>query len=441
MRIREGDEWKTAFRTRYGHFEYLVLPFGLTNAPATFQSYINRALRGLVDDFCVVYLDDILVFSKSEKEHRRHLEQVVERLERVGLYANTRKCYFHKTEMDFLGFIVDKDGLRMDPSRVEAISEWRNYPPKTYHDIQIFLGFCNFYRRFIYNFAGIARPLHQLLRGMKNGKKPGLIANNWQKPQQEAFEMLIDAFITAPVLRHYSHGRKIRLETDASSMAYAGILSQKWEDGWHPIAYLSKKFSGAELNYPVYDKELMAIVMSFRQWRHYLEGAPEIEVWSDHQNLKQFMSQTHLNGRQVRWMIQLAPYDFTIHYRKGSLNPADGPSRRPDYLADREVVEETSVGQLMPTLSNKLAGTAALRACERSQVKGTSPHAESLLKVLSLQVTTRARARSTAEDLRPFILEDADFPGVAPSEDSISEEKDSILKLILSAQELDPQCK
>ena len=224
-------------------------------------------------------------------------------------------------------------------------------------------------------------------------------------------------------------------------MAYVGILSQKWEDGWHPIAYLSKKFSGAELNYPVYDKELMAIAMSFRQWRHYLEGAPEIEVWSDHQNLKQFMSQTHLNGRQVCWMIQLAPYDFTIFYRKGSLNPADGPSRRPDYLTDREVVEETSVGKLMPTLSNKLAGTAALRACERDQVKGVSPHAESLIKVLSLQVTTRAQARSAADDLQPFILEDADFPGVAPSEDSVSEEKDSILKLILSAQEFDPQCK
>ena len=139
-------------------------------------------------------------------------------------------------------------------------------------------------------------------------------------------------------------------------------------------------------------------------------------------------------------MNQLAPYDFTIYYRKGSLNPADGPSRRPDYLTDREV-EETSVGKLNPTLSNKLAGTAALRACERSQVKGVSPYTEGLMKVLSLQVTTRVQARSAADDLQPFILEDEDFPGVALSEDSVSEEKDSILKLILSAQELDPQCK
>ena len=153
------------------------------------------------------------------------------------------------------------------------------------------------------------------------------------------------------------------------------------------------------------------------------------------------MSQTQLNGRQVRWMIQLAPYDFTIYYRKGFLNPADGLSQQPDYLTDREVVEETSVGKLIPTLSNKLAGTAALRTCERSQVKGVSPYAEGLMKVLSLQVTTRAQARSAADDLQPYILEDEDFPGVALLEDSVSEEKDSILKLILSAQELDPQCK
>ena len=140
-------------------------------------------------------------------------------------------------------------------------------------------------------------------------------------------------------------------------------------------------------------------------------------------------------------MIQLAPYDFTIYYQKGSLNPADGPSRQPDYLTDREVIEETSVGKLMPTLSNKLAGMAALRVCERDQVRGTSPYAESLIKVLSLQVTTRAQTRSAVDDLQPFILEDADFPRVAPSEDSVLEEKNSILKLILSAQELDLQCK
>lgn len=442
IRIREGDEWKTAFRTRYGHFEYLVMPFGLTNAPATFQAYINRVLRGLVDVFCVVYLDDILIFSKSEEEHYQHLELVIDRLRRAELYANPKKCEFFKSELEYLGFIVSKDGLRMDPKRVETISEWRDHPPKTYRDVQVFIGFCNFYRRFIYGFAGIARPLHQLLHGMKNGKKPGLIAENWQEPEQEAFERLIDAFISAPVLRHYDPDRKLRMETDASGTAYAGILSQKWEDGWHPIAYLSRKFSGPELNYPIYDKELMAIVMSFRQWRHYLEGAPEIEVWSDHQNLRRFMSQSVLNGRQARWLIQLAPYDFTIHYRKGSLNPADGPSRRPDYLVEQEAVEDTSVGKLMPSITRKLAIAAALRAGEQCQVKGSDPYAESLIGVLSLQATTRSEARSAADDFGPFVSEDSVLSEALPLGNlTAGKEKSSILDLIRDAQELDPQCR
>ena len=223
---------------------------------------------------------------------------------------------------------------------------------------------------------------------MKNGKKPGLIADCWQKPQQEAFKQLIDAFITAPVLQHYDPDCKLHMETDASGTACAGILSQKWKDRWHPIAYFLRKFSGPELNYPIYDKELLAIILGFCQWRHYLEGAPEIKVWLNHQNLKQFMSQMMLNGHQVHWLLQLAPYDFTIHYCKGSLNLADGPLHQPDYLTEQEAVEETAVGKLMPSLANKLAIAATIRAGEQCQVKGRDPYAESLIRVLSLQAMT-----------------------------------------------------
>ena len=354
IRLREGDEWKTAFRTKYGHFEFLVMPMGLTNSPATFQSYINRALRGYIDDFCVVYLDDILIFSRTPEEHQRHLELVLERLRQAELYANVRKCSFFQDELEFLGFIVNKDGIQMDPSRVEAIKAWKDNPPQTYRDIQVFLGFCNFYRRFIFGFSRIARPLHDLMKGMKNGRKPGQIGTDWQEPQEQAYHRLIDAFTTAPVLRHYDPSSSIRVETDASHYALAGILSQSFEDGWHPIAYYSRKFTGAELRYPVYDKELMAIVMSFRHWRHYLEGAQDVEVFSDHQNLKKFMDQTSLNGRQARWLLQLVPYDFQIFYRKGSLNPADAPSRRPDYCAGRQE-DDTPVSQLLPSLRSKVA--------------------------------------------------------------------------------------
>ena len=491
IRIREGDEWKTAFRTRYGHFEYLVVPFGLTNAPATFQAYINRALRGLVDDFCVVYLDDILVFSKSIEEHQQHLELIIERLRQAELYANPKKCEFFKTELEYLGFIINMKGLQMDPARIKTISEWPR--PKTYRDIQVFLGFCNFYRRFIFNFSAVARPLHALLNGLKNGRKPGVIADKeWQVPQQKAFQQLIDAFISAPVLRHYDPALPMRLEADASSTACAGILSLKWEDGWHPIAYCSKKFSGSEVHYPIYDKELLAIVWSFKQWRHYLEGATNIEVWSDHENLKRFMSQTSLNGRQARWLIHLAPYDFTIHYRKGHLNPADGPSRRPDYMDEKG--PNTAVARLMPTLENKLA-TVSSGAGEQC-VKGCDPDAVSLIRALSMQTITRLATKRAASKSHgyfnsseetsvpdqeasayesvplnpgeefvshpstetPVVSESPALPeevpvclseeipvvseGPAlPEEISQSTSAQSIVELIKSAQELDPQCR
>ena len=135
IRIQEGDEWKTAFCTRYGHFEYLVMPFGLTNAPATFQAYINRALRGYIDDFCVVYLDDILIFSQSEEDHHQHLDLVCERLRQFELYANAKKCSFYQSEVEFLGFIVNTKGLRMDPNQIKAVEGWLDHPPKTYRDI------------------------------------------------------------------------------------------------------------------------------------------------------------------------------------------------------------------------------------------------------------------------------------------------------------------
>ena len=370
IRIREGDEWKTAFRTRYGHFEYLVMPFGLTNAPATFQSYINRALRGLVDDFCVVYLDDILIFSRSQEEHDGHIAEVLQRLREHELYAQPGKCSFYQEEIEFLGFVINSKGVKMDPVRVNTIKEWK--PPSTYRDLQVFLGFCNFYRRFIKDFSNIAQPLHNLLRGLQRGRKPGKIDNEWQDAQEEAFQILIQAFQEAPILRHYDPERKLRLETDASHFAVGCILSQYFDDddqkygNWHPIAFYSRKFSGAELNYSTPDKELMAIVIAFEHWRHYLEGAQDtIEVWSDHQNIQAFVKQPTLNGRQARWLIKLMPYDFVVHYRKGKSNPADGPSRRPDY---RNTEIDDSENQLLPTFQAKLCRAQAIRTQLRSEI-------------------------------------------------------------------------
>jgi hypothetical protein len=328
---------------------------GLTNAPATFQSYINNALRGYVDDFCVVYLDDILIYSRNEEKHIQHLEKIIERLRQSELYANPKKCSFFQAEIKFLGYLINAEGVRMDTKPAEAMREWKNHPPRTYWDIQVFLGFCNFYRRFIHQFSQIVKPILHLLRDMKKGWKPSLIGQDWQEPQQQALEELINRFTTAPILRHYDPNLPLCLEADAYHAALAGILSQRYEDGWHPIAFYSRKFTPTEWHYPIYDKEMMAIVMSFEHWHHYLDGASNVEVFSDHQNLKSFMSQTRLNGRQTRWLVKFLSYDFRIFYRKGALNLADGPSRIPDYLADAEEVDQTPVSQLLPALSARLA--------------------------------------------------------------------------------------
>lgn len=256
IRIKLGDEWKTAFRCRYGHFEYCVMPFGLANAPATFQSFINEVLGDLVDTICIVYLDDILIYSQTEEEHTQHVLRVLERLEQHNLFVKLEKCAFDVSEVSFLGYVISPKGIHMEPSRVSAILGWP--VPRSIRDIQVFLGFAGFYRRFIKGYSKITAPLTDLLRGRDTG---------WLQlgsREFEAFAKLKVMFSRAPFLRHYNPALPTRLETDASAFAIGAILSQLWEGRWHPIAFLSRKLRGAELRYDTPDAELMAIVEAFR---------------------------------------------------------------------------------------------------------------------------------------------------------------------------------
>jgi hypothetical protein len=353
IRIRPGDEWKTAFRTRYGHFEYCVMPMGLCNAPATFQQYINEALAGLLDVFCVVYLDDILIFSDNVAEHADHVRQVLERLRRHQLYVKLSKCEFSTDRVEFLGFVVSTTGVSMEESRVSAIKEWP--VPQSFRDVQVFLGFANFYRRFIHRYSHHAAPLTSLLKGAKNGKKTGHFI--FPKEASRAFQKLKKAFTEAPILAHFLPGRRIMLETDASVFAIGGILSQLVGEGtearWHPIAFYSKKMNPTQQAYPTCDQEMLAIITAFEHWRHYLTYASApVTVKTDHDNLKRFMDKERLNGRQVRWIQKLAEYDFRIEYRPGKSNPADGPSRRPDHKPRTDEVSE----ELLPDIRAKLRG-------------------------------------------------------------------------------------
>jgi hypothetical protein len=327
VRIKPGDEWKTAFRTRFGHFEYLVMPFGLTNAPAIFQHMMNDIFRDLLDRFVIVYLDDILIYSNTPAEHEEHVKIVLDRLRKFKLYCKAEKCRFFMDTIPYLGYVISPSGVSMDASKIQAIVDWP--APKNVHDVQIFLGFANFYRRFIHRYADLTKPLTLLL------KKNAIF--EWSSAAQEAFDKLKTAFTSSPILVHPDSSRPYIVETDASDYALAAILSQ-YDDSkvLHPVAFHSRQLLPAERNYDVYDKELLAVVEAFKIWRHFLQGSGlQVTVLCDHKNLEYFMTSRQLSRRQARWSMLLSDYDFVLTHRPGCRNgKADVLSRRSDYLPE-----------------------------------------------------------------------------------------------------------
>jgi hypothetical protein len=329
IRIKKGEEWKTAFRTRYGHFEYTVMPFGLTNAPATFQALINNVLREYLDIFVVAYLDDILIYSETEEEHVRHVKQVLRALDKYYLRLKPQKCKFHQQEVAFLGYMVGANGIRMSEEKIQVVRDWPKI--ENVKGVQSFLGFLNFNRQFIKDFSKIARPLTQLTR-----KDTPFV---WSKEAEEAFQQLKKASITPPCFRIFQAGQPLRFETDASDLALGGCASQMHDGKWHPIAYYSRKFTPAKENYDVHDKELMAIVSCLEHWRIYAESCSALTIYTDHKNLVNFTTTKTLNRRQVRWSEMLGQYKFKVVYTPGKDNGrADALSRRPDIAGTKEVI-------------------------------------------------------------------------------------------------------
>jgi transposase InsO family protein len=352
VRIKEGDEWKTAFGTDLGLYEYLVMPFGLANAPAQFQSLINAKFHDILGVFVVVYLDDFLIFSKSEEEHIAHVREVLQRLRDARLFAKLSKCQFHTRHCEFLGYVITPDGISMEPSKIETIRKWPL--PDSIQAIQRFLGFANFYRRFIKHFARITRPLTDLVSPHHRFKKFTL-----PPEAQESFHRLLRAFESADILKHFDYHKETIVETDASDMAIAGILKQRHGDHFLPVAFYSRKMNSAERNYEIHDKELLAVVASLSQWRHMLAGLPSvITIKTDHEALRYFQTQRQISRRQARWALLLAQYDFVIEYRPGTrAGEPDALSRRSDVLPQKGGDPDNFKTVLDPSLFAGMAST------------------------------------------------------------------------------------
>lgn len=357
IRLDPGSEDLTTFRTRYGTYKYRVLPFGLTNGPAAFQRFINETLMDYLDNFVTAFVDDLLIYSQNAAEHEIHVKKVLERLRGAGLQASIKKCEFHVTRTKYLGFILSTDGIEVDPEKTAVIHQWKE--PSTVRGVQSFLGFCNFYRRFIENYSRISRPLNQLTR------KDATFT--WTDECQQAFEDLKQRLTSAPILRHYQPDLETKLETDASDGVVAGVLSQRHDDNlWHPTAYYSKGMSDTEKNYEIHDKEMLAIIRSLQEWRAELEGLrlrERFDIFTDHRALEYFMTTKKLNARQARWAEFLSRFYFHIRYRPGRENTLADALSRPDteiqtkdeyrwqILLKPEQIEPLAVAALQPALT------------------------------------------------------------------------------------------
>ena len=320
IRMKQGDEWKAAFRCVYGHYEPLVVQFGETNGPAVCQRMMTELLKDFIDLFVVVYLDDILIFSKDLEEHKRHVASVLERLMDNKLIVKASKCLFHCPEVTFLGFVISSNGISADPEKVDAV---QNFPvPWNLKSVRSFLGLINFYRRFIPDFSKLALPLTKLTK-----KNAPFI---WTDDCQLAFETLRNRLTQDVTLPHIDPDAPFYLATDASDLALGAVLSQPDSSGQiRPVAFYSRKLTGAEINYTVYDKELLGIVEAFKNWRPYLVSSPHtIQVSTDHKNLVYFNTRRHLKPRHARWSEILSEFDFVLSHLPGAANAvADALSR------------------------------------------------------------------------------------------------------------------
>ncbi len=353
LRIQCEDKWKMMFHTCYNHFKYIIMSFDLINISVIFQIYINKILTELLNNFCVVYLNDILIFFIEKTDHVDHVKQILKRLRKFKLYASLKKCEFFITKVNFLEFIIFIESISMNSSRINIIKTWLR--SKMYWEIQVFLRFINFYWRFIHHYSQIAESLTELLKdSVKDVKMSSFI---WSSEAQQAFNQLRDVFMKASILRHFDSEWHIRVEIDTFNYAVASILSQSDdEDECHLIAFWFRIIINVERNYETHDQKLLVIVAMFKHWQHYVkDNYHTVEVLTDHNNLKNFMNVQELNERQVKWVIRLLIYNFEIMHKSEKTNSINALLRWSDYKN-----ENIFANYLLLTLQQKLTRIKSL---------------------------------------------------------------------------------
>ncbi|GKA00096.1 putative reverse transcriptase domain-containing protein [Tanacetum coccineum] len=334
LRVREEDIPKTAFKTRYGHYEFQVMPFGLTNAPAVFMDLMNRVCKPYLDKFVIVFIDDILIYSKNKQEHKEHLKLILELLKKDELYAKFSKCEFWIPKVQFLGHVIDSEGIHVDPAKIESIKDWAS--PKSPTEIRQFLGLAGYYRRFIEGFSKIAKPMTKLTQ-----KK---VKFEWGDKQEAAFQLLKQKLCSAPILALPEGSKDFIAYCDASKKGLGAVLMQREK----VISYASRQLKIHEKNYTTHDLELGAVVFALKIWRHYLYGT-KCTVFTDHKSLQHILDQKELNMRQRRWLELLSDYDCDIRYHPGKANVvADALSRKERELPLRVRALVMTIGLDLP---------------------------------------------------------------------------------------------
>jgi hypothetical protein len=314
IKIKPSDIPKMAFSTRYGLHEYLVISFGLTNAPAYFMYLMNSVFMPELDKFVVVFINDILIYSKTEEDHADHIRVILQQLCDHRLYAKFSKCEFWLDSVKFLGHTISNEGISINPTKIQEVMDWK--PLTSVHQIHSFLGLAGYYRRFIPDFSKIAKPMTELL------KKE--LKFHWNDKCEEAFHTLRKLLTTAPVLAQPDSTKPFDVYCDASGTGLGCVLMQNNR----VIAYASRTLRNHEQNYPTHDLELAAVIHALKIWRHHLMGV-KCNIYTDHKSLKYIITQADLNMRQRCWLELIKDYDLKVHYHPGKANVvADALSRK-----------------------------------------------------------------------------------------------------------------